>query len=186
MSDLSQQALEDATHSWSPAVRYLEETDSTNRVAMEWADQGAPEGCLVVADFQTAGRGRLDREWFSPAGASLLFSLILKPGIVVEDLGILSLAGAAAVCGALGGVGADPRIKWPNDVRLNGRKVAGILAEASVEIGRAVSVVLGVGMNVSIEEDEFPPELRDIATSLLRETGSRADRIEILCGFLRS
>jgi BirA family biotin operon repressor/biotin-[acetyl-CoA-carboxylase] ligase len=186
MSDLSQEVLEDATKAWAPTVRFFDEVDSTNRVAAEWAAEGAPDGSLVVADHQTAGRGRLDRKWFSPPGSSLLFSVILRPSIVVEDLGLLNLAASAALCGAVAEEGLEPRVKWPNDVVLGGLKIAGILAEASLELNRAISVILGVGLNVNIPESEFPAELREIAGGVSSVSGRTHDRVTILTAFLRN
>jgi BirA family biotin operon repressor/biotin-[acetyl-CoA-carboxylase] ligase len=185
MGDLSQEVLEEATKGWAPSVRFFEEVDSTNRVATDWAAEGAPEGSLVVAEHQTAGRGRLDRKWFAPAGSSLLFSVILRPSIVVEDLGLLNLAAAASVCGAVAEEGLEPRVKWPNDVVLNGRKIAGILSEASLELNRAISVILGVGLNVNVSESEFPEELRDTAGSVSLASGQTHDRVTLLTAFLR-
>jgi BirA family biotin operon repressor/biotin-[acetyl-CoA-carboxylase] ligase len=188
VSDLSQEALEEALASpllsWVPFVRFYEETESTNRMAAEWARQGAPNGSLVVADFQSAGRGRLDRSWFSPPGGSLLFSLILRPGVVAEDASLISFAAATAACSAIAEAGLEPRVKWPNDVVLGGRKVAGVLAEAVIELERAVTVVLGLGMNVNIEEKDFPNDLRETATSLMREAGRKFNRLKILTRLL--
>ena len=186
MGDLSQELLEEATKSWAPAIRFYEEVDSTNRVASEWASHGAAEGSIVVADHQTAGRGRLDRTWFSPAGSSLLFSLILRPSIVTEDLGLLNLAAGAAVCGAVAEEGVEPKVKWPNDVILNGRKIAGILSEASLEFNRAIGLILGVGVNVNIAEEEFPKEIQEIAGSISIASGREHSRVDVLIAFLRN
>lgn len=183
---VDQARVEEAVGQWCPAVRFLPSTDSTNRVAMEWAKDGAPERSLVVADHQTAGRGRMGRSWFSRPGSSLLFSLVLRPSVVVEDLTIINLAVASALCGALIEVGAEPRVKWPNDVLVGGRKVAGILAESEVALGRAVSVIVGVGVNVNIDEKEFPSEITKTATSVSSEIGREVDRLELLRIFLQS
>jgi BirA family transcriptional regulator, biotin operon repressor / biotin---[acetyl-CoA-carboxylase] ligase len=137
-------------------------TDSTNERAKELALAGAPHGTLVTADEQTAGRGRQGRVWVAPAGKALLMSVVLR------DLGTaqayLPLAAAVAVCEACE-QSAPVRctIKWPNDVWVDGRKLAGILLEGRPQEGWAV---LGIGLNVSIAEDEFPEELRGLATSL--------------------
>jgi BirA family transcriptional regulator, biotin operon repressor / biotin---[acetyl-CoA-carboxylase] ligase len=143
-------------------------TDSTNERAKELALAGAPHGTLVTADEQTAGRGRQGRVWVAPPGRSLLLSVVLR------DLGQaqahLPLGAALAVCDACeGSAPVSCRIKWPNDVWVDGRKVAGILIEGRPQEGWAV---LGIGVNVSTEEGEFPPELRDIATSLGAEIAS--------------
>jgi BirA family transcriptional regulator, biotin operon repressor / biotin---[acetyl-CoA-carboxylase] ligase len=131
-------------------------TDSTNERARELAAAGAPHGTLVTAGEQTAGRGRQGRAWTAPAGSAVLMSVVLR-----EFSELLPLAAAVATCDALP---LDCRIKWPNDVWAAERKLAGILAEARPQEGWAV---LGIGLNVTTEE--FPPELREIATSLRLE-----------------
>jgi BirA family transcriptional regulator, biotin operon repressor / biotin---[acetyl-CoA-carboxylase] ligase len=132
-------------------------TDSTNERAKELADAGAPHGTLVTADEQEAGRGRQGRVWTAPSGSAVLMSLILRD--LDERHALLPLAAAVAVCEACEEVG--PRVKWPNDVWIGRRKVAGILIEGRPQEGWAV---LGIGVNVTTEL--FPPELAEIATSL--------------------
>jgi BirA family transcriptional regulator, biotin operon repressor / biotin---[acetyl-CoA-carboxylase] ligase len=141
-------------------------TDSTNERARELATGGAPHGTLVTAGEQTAGRGRQGRTWAAPPGSAVLMSVVLRD---FDEL--LPLAAAVAACEA---VPLDCRIKWPNDVWANGRKLAGILAEARPQEGWAV---LGMGLNVTTEE--FPPELRETATSLHLE-GIDSDTESIL------
>jgi BirA family biotin operon repressor/biotin-[acetyl-CoA-carboxylase] ligase len=136
-------------------------TDSTNERAKELAVAGAPHGTLVTADEQTAGRGRQGREWSAPPRSSVLMSVVLRDLDERDEL--LPLAAAVAVCEALP---VEAAIKWPNDVWIEGRKLAGILLEGRPAEGW---VVLGVGLNVAIHADDFPPELRDTATSLLIE-----------------
>jgi BirA family biotin operon repressor/biotin-[acetyl-CoA-carboxylase] ligase len=133
-------------------------TDSTNERAKELADAGAPHGTLVTADEQSAGRGRQGRAWTAPPGSAVLMSLILRD--LDERHALLPLAAAVAVCEA---VGSDlaPMVKWPNDVWIDRRKVAGILIEGRPQEGWAV---LGIGLNVTT--DSFPPNLAEIATSL--------------------
>lgn len=184
--DLSQSRLENALSSWSPAVRFLEETDSTNTVAMNWAREGAPEGAIVVADSQTAGRGRLGRPWFGKPGASIHVSLVLRPKISVEAIGLLNLAAAVAVCRALAQHGFESSIKWPNDVLMNEQKVCGILAETHFDRGSVSSVVLGVGINVNLRAEDLPEEIAATATSLLIQSGKEFDRIEVIAGFLNA
>jgi BirA family transcriptional regulator, biotin operon repressor / biotin---[acetyl-CoA-carboxylase] ligase len=150
-----------------PRVHYRV-TDSTNEQAKDLALQGAPHGTIVTADVQTAGRGRQGRTWVAAPGSALLVSVLLR------DLGKaqahLPLAAALAVCDACERAApVSCRIKWPNDVWIEGRKVAGILIEGRPQEGWAV---LGVGVNVSTREGDFPPELRDIATSIAAATGS--------------
>ena len=137
-------------------------TDSTNERAKLLAAAGAPHGTLVTADEQTAGRGRQGRQWVAPAGRALLMSLVLH---VDERTPLVPLAAAVAVCHAFPEANG---IKWPNDVWVDGRKVAGILIEGRPQDGWAV---LGIGLNVATEREEFPEELRDVATSL-RASGS--------------
>lgn len=130
-------------------VRWLGEVDSTNTVARDLAREGAPAGLVVVADHQTAGRGRLDRRWESPPGSNLLVSVLLRPGCGPAHVhlcaGAVALAGADA-CRAVAGV--EPVLKWPNDLLLNGAKLAGVLAEADFAGEALRSVVVGIGVNV--------------------------------------
>ena len=144
-------------------------TDSTNQRAKELADAGAPHGTVVTADEQTAGRGRQGRSWVAPPGSAVLMSA------VVRDLGaatLLPLAAALAVCDAAeGSAPLECAIKWPNDVWIEGRKLSGILVEGRPAAGWAV---VGIGLNVLTAEDEFPPELRETATSLRAAGGADA------------
>jgi len=140
----------------------------------------APEGALVVAEEQTAGRGRLGRNWFAPAGTSLLCSLQLRPDTPTERLPELTGVVARACADAIAALtGLEPALKFPNDVLVGGRKVAGILAEA-----RDGRVVLGVGINVNLPVDELPEDVDRPATSLLVETGRELDRAELLAELL--
>jgi BirA family transcriptional regulator, biotin operon repressor / biotin---[acetyl-CoA-carboxylase] ligase len=158
--------------------------DSTNRVAMGLAREGAPEGTVVLADRQTAGRGRLQRVWQSPPGCNLYMSVILRPAVAPPDVSQITLLAGVAVAEAIApispvGVG----IKWPNDVRIGGRKVCGILTEMRRAGGR-VAVVLGIGLNMNMGRSDFDPGHRDVATSLREETGrdhSREDMVVLLC-----
>jgi BirA family transcriptional regulator, biotin operon repressor / biotin---[acetyl-CoA-carboxylase] ligase len=140
----------------------------------------APEGALGVAEEQTAGRGRLGRRWFAPAGTSLLCSLQLRPDTPTERLPELTGVAARACADAIAALtGLEPALKFPNDVLVGGRKVAGILAEA-----RDGRVVLGVGINVNVPADELPEEVDRPATSLLVETGRELNRAELLAELL--
>jgi BirA family biotin operon repressor/biotin-[acetyl-CoA-carboxylase] ligase len=141
----------------------------------------ASEGTLVAADVQTAGRGRLGRHWEAPVGTSLLFSLALTPAVPAERLPGLTLVGAQAVADAVAAAGAEPAIKYPNDVLVHGRKVAGILGEA-----RDGHVVLGIGVNVNVPAGELPRETQTPPTSLLLETGAPLDRGELLATVLEA
>lgn len=142
--------------------RHFHTTESTNTHGRELAAAGAPSGTVITADEQLGGRGRQGRTWFAPAGKALLYSAILTP--LDKRHVVLPLAVPLAMCEAIEGLGGGPcRVKWPNDVWIDERKCAGILIEARPQDGWAV---IGVGVNVSITTEEFPPELRDTATSI--------------------
>src|SRR6266550_6452358 len=144
--------------------RHFRRTDSTNERAKDLAVAGAPGGLVVTADEQTAGRGRRGHAWFAPPGSCLLYSSLLRP-FSASEAPLLPLAVPVAVCEAAEAVApVRCRVKWPNDLWIDERKVAGVLVEARPDEGWAV---IGVGLNVAIAEDEFPPELRETATSLL-------------------
>jgi BirA family biotin operon repressor/biotin-[acetyl-CoA-carboxylase] ligase len=156
--------------------RFVERTGSTQRL-LEADD---PEGAVAVADEQTEGRGRLGRQWLAPAGTSLLVSILLRPNVAPARLPELSLVAGCACAEAIAETACvETDVKFPNDVLVRGRKVAGILAEASE--GR---VVLGIGVNVSQAAGELPAEARTPATSLLLETGREIDRAELLVALL--
>ncbi len=166
-----------------PDVRYHEVAGSTNDLAMQWVgDHQAADGCLVVADQQVKGRGRLGRSWVTRPGVALAFSLVLRPSPEeIDRLALLSPAAAVAVSTAVqAAIGLDAQIKWPNDVLIKRRKVCGILAEANwIPEGQAV-VVLGIGINVS--QGSLPPAegLLFPATCLEDETGSPVERWPLL------
>lgn len=182
-------------------VRWVTETGSTNADVMELARQGEPEGIVLVADHQRAGRGRAGRTWSAPPGAGLLLSVLLRPPAAVLDLATMAVAVAAA--SAVASVaGFAPRLKWPNDLVWPGdgsgsdRKLAGILAEADWPAGSAVSdgwkppaagekavVVVGIGLNVRWP-DELPPELAEIAVAMNHVTDAPVDREDLLIALL--
>ena len=156
--------------------RYEEVTASTQRLLQE----NDPEGAVAVAEEQTEGRGRLGRTWHAPAGSSVLLSVVLRPEVEAPRLPELSLVAGGAVAEAIAQVtGVDPAIKFPNDVLLDGRKVAGILAESSD--GR---VVLGVGVNVNQTRDELPADAQTEPTSLRIQTGAMVDRATLAAAIL--
>ncbi|MEP9361772.1 biotin--[acetyl-CoA-carboxylase] ligase [Nocardioides sp. CN2-186] len=162
------------------AVEVLDEATSTNAVAGERARAGAPEGHVVVAERQTAGRGRLDRTWHTPDRAALLFSVILRPQVPAGDWPWLPLLAGHSVTRALRGLGYDAGVKWPNDVLIGDRKLIGILVER-VETPSGPAAVVGIGINVSLTVDELPVPT---ATSLAIESGTEPDRTEVLVGVL--
>jgi BirA family transcriptional regulator, biotin operon repressor / biotin---[acetyl-CoA-carboxylase] ligase len=155
--------------------------DSTNKRAKELAREGAPHGTVVTADEQTAGRGRQGRAWVAPAGAALLMSLVVRHQGELQAL--LPLTAAVAICEAVEGLNVEPcSIKWPNDIWVNRRKLAGILIEARRHEGVAV---IGVGLNVSTTREEFPEELRQSATSLaIERAAGEVSRDAVLAALL--
>jgi BirA family transcriptional regulator, biotin operon repressor / biotin---[acetyl-CoA-carboxylase] ligase len=162
-------------------LRYFEQTGSTNDIALAWAAADAPDLALVYAEEQTAGRGRGNRRWFTPPGAALAFSLVLRPLYGKgQTTPLFSALGALAVCDVLAAQGLQPEIKWPNDVLLNRRKVCGILAE-SVWLGERVdSIVLGVGLNINPEAVPPPGQLNFPATCLETELPGPPHEIQTL------
>ncbi len=161
-------------------IRYYDQVTSTNDVTLAWATEGAADLSLVVADEQTAGRGRAGRQWYTPAGAALAFSLIMRPAAAERHvIPIFTALGALAVAQALEKYKFQPEIKWPNDILLNRRKVCGVLAEA-VWVGSEVeSVVLGIGLNVRAQAVP-PPDVLDFPATSLEETAGRAFERESL------
>lgn len=162
---------------------YLPTVDSTNRYARMLAAQGARQGTLVLADEQTAGRGRRGRVWISPAGEGVFFSLILRPGAHPSQVALLSLQTALAVALAIERVtGLCARIKWPNDIVCEGRKVCGMLLEMDADEQQVHDVVAGVGINV--HQKQFAPEIEHSAASLDVLTGRVIERAELVRAFL--
>ena len=158
-------------------IVFFEEVDSTNRVAKQLAQKGAAAGAVVVAEAQGKGRGRLERPYFSPAGKGIWFSVILRPHILPQEAPKCTLLAAVAVAMAMKRFGLKAEIKWPNDILHEGKKLTGILTEMSAEIDRINYIVIGTGINVNIEEEEFPEELRDKATSLSIMKGEKLPRV---------
>ena len=168
---------------WGYPRRWLAETASTNDVAREWALAGAPDGALVVAARQTRGRGRRERIWDSPAGSGLYASFVLRPDGPADQAPNLAIVAGMAAFRALDKAGVkDLRIKWPNDVLANGRKICGVLVEPRLGAGRIEFAVAGIGINVGQAAGDFPPELRTTATSCRLEGApiSVDDMLELL------
>ena len=170
-------------------LHWFTTTGSTNDVAARLADGGAPEGTVVVAEAQTSGRGRHGRVWFSPQGAGLYVSVIFRPSGesaiagAENPMALLTIASGAAVAEAVrAATGLPAEIKWPNDVMIGRRKLAGILAESSAQAGGAPFVVLGIGIN--LQPAAYPPELAARATSIEAESGRQADRAQVLAEIL--
>jgi len=164
-------------------IVYLESVDSTNRLARQLAAQGAPHGMLVLADTQTAGRGRRGRSWISPPGEGIFLSLIVRPDVHPSRIAKLSLITALAVARAIAReTGLDAKIKWPNDIVANGRKVCGMLLEMDADESCVRSVVAGVGINV--HQQVFDEEIAHTASSLDLLCGRRLSRSAIVRAFL--
>ena len=161
-------------------VHLLPSTDSTNTHAMEIASHGSPEGTVVVAETQTAGKGRLGRTWVSPRG-NLYISVILRPNIPLHKAPIITLMGAVSVAHALRTIcNVQAVIKWPNDIIVSGKKISGLLTEMRAEQDRVKYIVLGIGINVNIGRSALPAEIRVSATTLAEETGQRINRTLLL------
>ncbi len=164
------------THDIGRELHWYEEIGSTNDRAKELAEAGAEHGEVVVAEAQTAGRGRRGRPWVSPPRKNLYLSVVLRPDLAPARASELTLVASLAVCDALRQAGVEAGIKWPNDVLASGKKIAGILTELAAEADRVHWVVVGVGVNVNAGAEDFPEELRDEATSVLVERGTPAPR----------
>jgi BirA family biotin operon repressor/biotin-[acetyl-CoA-carboxylase] ligase len=185
--DLTPAALErhlHATH-FGHRVHYYRTLGSTNDRALELAAAGEPEGAIVLAEEQTRGRGRRARSWRSPPHLGIYASIVLRPGIAAPRAPLLTLLAAVGVTRALQDqAGVPARIKWPNDVIAGGRKIAGVLAEARGSEPVVREVVVGFGVNADQLEEDFPPDVRALATSVRIETGRVADRPALLAAIL--
>ncbi len=168
-------------------LRVFRETTSTSDIVERLAQANVPEGVVVFAEAQTRGRGRLGRHWHSPAGKGLWFSVLLRPRLRPAEATRLTIATATALArGIQAQAGLTVAIKWPNDLLLRGRKVAGILTELSAELDRIKYLIVGVGVDVNVGAQEFSPDLRRHATSLAAEAGRPLDRAELAVAVLRA
>jgi BirA family transcriptional regulator, biotin operon repressor / biotin---[acetyl-CoA-carboxylase] ligase len=167
-------------------IHHYYRVGSTNTIAMEAAADGAPEGTVFLAEQQTAGRGRANNQWHSAESTGIYCSAILRPALPPSDVLVLSLAAGLAVQAAIQGI--DPHVltdlKWPNDVLIMGRKFGGILTEMSAEATRVRHIVVGIGINVN--QNSFPPEIEQTATSLRLTTGTAWSRVEVCAALLKS
>ena len=182
---MDEQTLKTTLHQVS-ALRFYETTGSTNDVALAWADQYASDFSIVIAEHQTAGRGRLQRRWITPSGAALAFSLIFRPTEQeIPHLAWFTALGALALSDVLKqGYGLESQIKWPNDVLIGGCKTAGSLTEAAWQSGHPQAVILGIGVNVAPESVPADDQLRFPATCLETALGKKVERIELLTKLL--
>jgi BirA family transcriptional regulator, biotin operon repressor / biotin---[acetyl-CoA-carboxylase] ligase len=162
-------------------VHHEESVESTQKIAHVLAYEGAPEGTVIIAEEQLSGRGRMDRKWHSPKYTGIWMSMILRPNIPLPKAPQLTLLTAVAIVQGIEDItGVLPEIKWPNDILINGKKVTGILTELEAEADRINSVIIGIGMNVNQTKEDFPVEIRDIATSLLLEKGEKVSRADLI------
>jgi len=188
-SELSQERIREAlgsATSWREVV-YLPTTGSTNDVAKDLAVQGAPEGTVVVADEQTAGRGRMGRRWLAPPGTCLLCSILFRPALSPTQTNRLTMLCSLAAADAVEEMaGLQVALKWPNDLVVEAktwRKLGGVLTETGVVGKRLEFVVVGIGVNANVGPEALPTLAPD-ATSILAETGRRVDRVALLAAFL--
>lgn len=172
--------ISNAVHTkWAgKTVHFAEEVDSTNEWAKKLGKEGAAHGTLAVAEYQSAGKGRLGRRWTAPSGSSVMMTILLRPDFEPQYAPMLTVVMGLSVAQAAERMGVETSIKWPNDVVVSRKKICGILTEMSVEEGKIRYVVIGVGINVNL--DALPEELTDKATSLYLETGKTYDRNEMV------
>ncbi|MBP2019747.1 BirA family biotin operon repressor/biotin-[acetyl-CoA-carboxylase] ligase [Symbiobacterium terraclitae] len=174
-----------ATRRLGQVIEYRPAVGSTNDLAKELARQGAPEGLLVLADQQTAGKGRMGRSWATPPGAAIAMSVVLRPDLPPYLAPRITLAAAVAVAEAVrDATGLAAGIKWPNDVQIGGRKLCGILTEMEAEMDRVAFVVVGIGVNVGLRREQMDPAFRDSATSLALEGASGTRRAALVQAIL--
>lgn len=184
---LSAEAIKSSiTGQWAGRqVEYLKEVDSTNTRVKQMAENGAPHGLLVAAESQTMGKGRRGRGWMSPPGVNIFMSLLLRPELEPSSASMLTLVSAMAVAeGIRQETGLDCGIKWPNDVVAGGKKLCGILTEMSADLDCINYVVPGIGINVN--QEEFPEDIRSVATSLKLECGGTVSRSRLIGAVLKA
>ncbi|MFF2586358.1 biotin--[acetyl-CoA-carboxylase] ligase [Peribacillus butanolivorans] len=162
-------------------IHYQESVESTQKIAHQLANEGVQEGTLVVAEEQVSGKGRLMRSWHSPKFSGIWMSLILRPKIPLHEAPQLTLLAAVAVVQAIEDItDLQPQIKWPNDILINRKKVTGILTEMQAESDRIHSVIIGIGMNINQQIEDFPEDLQEKASSLFIESGETVSRSKVI------
>ena len=180
--DLLRQGLKNSL--FGKRIYHFFKTDSTNRVAMELGHGGEPEGAVVVAEEQTAGRGRAGRSWHSERGTGLYVTILLRPKLAPVQAPLLTMmAGLSAHAAIHAQTGLAIDLKWPNDLMVSGKKLGGILTEMHAEPSQVRFVIVGIGINVN--QERFPPELSSVATSLRLESGKAHSRLQLLVRLLR-
>lgn len=166
-------------------IYFFNKVGSTNTIAAELAEKGAAEGVVVLADSQEKGKGRLGRTWVSPPGVNIYMSIITRPAIDPKDVTLLTITAVVGCTIALRRLtGINVTIKWPNDLIISYKKLGGILTEMKTDPDGKISAIIGIGINVNIDMDVFPPDVRKIATSVKNETGIPYSRTEIIAEIL--
>ncbi|MBO6178769.1 MAG: biotin--[acetyl-CoA-carboxylase] ligase [Selenomonadaceae bacterium] len=168
------------TSCFGKKIHYYDETASTNLEAKKYAKENAPHGSLFIAESQSAGRGRLERAYYTPKYKGLWFSLLLRPKFNMEDAPKCTLLAAVAVALAMKEISLVAEIKWPNDIMHDGKKIAGILTEMVTNPDKTYSVIIGIGINVNFAKEDFPENIRDTATSLQIMKGEKINRAKFL------
>jgi BirA family biotin operon repressor/biotin-[acetyl-CoA-carboxylase] ligase len=166
------------------SIHYYTTVSSTNNEAKRLANEGCPEGTIVLAEEQKSGRGRLARGWFSPYARGIWFSVVLRPKFPPQEAPKCTLLAAVAIARAIRAMGVNCGIKWPNDILFNGKKLVGILTEMNAEMDAINYIVIGMGINVNTDAGEFPEELRDIAASLSTVLGRKVSRSDLFIALL--
>ncbi len=174
------------TKRYGQTVHYFESVESTQLIAHELVRSGAPDGTVVIAEHQTAGRGRMMREWNSSKGKGIWMTIIIRPDVAPHQAPQFTLVTAVAVVNAMKAMYKNftPEIKWPNDILINGKKTTGILTEMISETDRIQALLIGIGINVNQSLEDFPQELHSIATSLSIEEGERLERVHLVAKVL--
>jgi BirA family biotin operon repressor/biotin-[acetyl-CoA-carboxylase] ligase len=173
-----------ATKTMGRRIEHHYTIGSTNERARQLAEEGCPEGTLVISEVQETGKGRIGRSWVSPKGG-IWMSLVLKPDIRPRDAPVLTLAGGVAVTEALSRIGVQATLKWPNDVLVNERKVCGILTEMSGEMERVHYIVMGFGLNANFPLEDLPSEIRSRSTTLRKEMGEAVERKRLVADIMK-
>ncbi|HSJ38540.1 MAG TPA: biotin--[acetyl-CoA-carboxylase] ligase [Planococcus sp. (in: firmicutes)] len=173
------------TERYGKTLEYIGSCESTQIIAHQLAQQGVPDGTVVLAEEQTAGRGRMARKWDSAYGKGIWMSVILRPNVPIQRAPQFTLIAAVAVVRAIEEVtGLNPDIKWPNDILLNGKKCTGILTELQSDADGIQALIIGIGLNANQGPDDFSEEVKEIATSLKMEKGSPVSRQELVRAIL--
>ena len=168
-------------------IQYHTTTGSTNTDAETLAFNGAPEGTIVIAENQTKGRGRMDRTWFSPEGMGIYLSIILRPHIKLSDAPKLTITSAVVLADVLiNKYNINVQIKWPNDILVNGKKLSGILTSLNIDVNSENFVIVGMGINVNTLPHSMPEDIKNIATSIIIETGEKISRVNLVRDILET